>query len=177
VAILFVDVIGSTALAAERRPEQVVELLNAFFTVVVEVVREHDGWVNKFEGDAALAVFGAPVPISDPAASALAAARELARRLESEVELEAGIGVSAGEVVAGNVGEESRFEYTVIGDPVNEAARLTELAKEKPGRVLASGAALELASGAEGERWQADGSATLRGRSSETDLAVPAASG
>jgi adenylate cyclase len=174
VAILFVDVIGSTALASERRPEQVVELLNSFFKVVVEVVREHGGWVNKFEGDAALAVFGAPVPIEDPATCALAAARELSRRLSQEVELEAGIGVSAGEVVAGNVGEESRFEYTVIGDPVNEAARLTELAKEKPGHVLASQASLERAGDEERGRWELDGEVTLRGRSSETQLAVPA---
>jgi len=173
VAILFVDVIGSTALASERRPEQVVELLNSFFTVVVEVVREHDGWINKFEGDAALAVFGAPVPIEDPPSSALAAGRELARRLCAEVELEAAIGVSAGEVVAGNVGEQSRFEYTVIGDPVNEAARLTELAKEKPGRLLASEAILERASAEEQRHWELDGTVTLRGRSSETRLAIP----
>ena len=138
VAILFVDVIGSTGLAAEREPHEVVEALNAFFSVVIEVVAAHDGWVNKFEGDAALAVFGAPVPTDDPASSALAAGRELAARLADGVELEAAIGISAGEVVAGNIGEESRFEYTVIGDPVNEAARLTELAKDKPQRLLAS---------------------------------------
>lgn len=175
VAILFVDVIGSTALASERPPEQVVELLNSFFSVVVEAVREHDGWINKFEGDAALAVFGAPVPIEDPHSSALAAGRELARRLGDEVELEAAIGVSAGEVVAGNVGEESRFEYTVIGDPVNEAARLTELAKEKPGRLLASETILERAGAEEQRHWELDGTVTLRGRSSETRLAVPVA--
>ena len=81
VAVLFVDVIGSTGLAAEREPHEVVEMLNAFFSVVVEVVAAHDGWVNKFEGDAALAVFGAPVPTDDPASSALAAGRELAARL------------------------------------------------------------------------------------------------
>jgi adenylate cyclase len=174
VAVLFTDVIGSTQLAGERPPEEIVELLNRFFTVVVEVVQEHGGHVNKFEGDAALAVFGAPVALDDAAASALAAGRELAERLPREApELEAAIGVSAGEAVAGNIGEESRFEYTVIGDPVNEAARLTELAKEKPGRLLASGAVVERASGAEAERWRLDGAVTLRGRSDETRLAVP----
>ena len=64
-------------------------------------------------------------------------------------------------MVAGNIGEESRFEYTVIGDPVNEAARLTELAKEKPGRVLASGAVLERAE-RERERWRLDGPRAAR---------------
>ena len=174
VAILFADVIGSTQLASERSPEEVVERLNAFFGIVVEVVDSHGGWVNKFEGDAALAVFGAPVETDDPASAALAAARELAARLEDEADgLEAGIGVSAGEVVAGNIGEERRFEYTVIGDPVNEAARLTELAKEKPGRVLASGAVLERSAEEERERWRLDGSARLRGRAEETRLAHP----
>jgi adenylate cyclase len=174
VAILFTDVIGSTELASERPPEEVVELLNKFFGIVVEVVDAHGGWVNKFEGDAALAVFGAPVEHDDAASAALATARELAERLEREVDgLGAGIGVSAGEVVAGNIGEESRFEYTVIGDPVNEAARLTELAKEKPGCVLASGAVLERAGSEERERWRLDGAEQLRGRSAETRLALP----
>jgi adenylate cyclase len=175
VAVLFTDVIGSTALASNRGPEEVVDLLNAFFTVVVDVVSAHGGWVNKFEGDGALAVFGAPVEHDDPASAALAAARELAQRLRDQVEgIEAGTGVSAGEAVAGNVGEERRFEYTVIGDPVNEAARLTELAKERPERLLASAAILERASAAEAAHWQLDGTVHLRGRSAETRLALPA---
>ena len=92
-------------------------------------------------------------------------------------ELAAAIGVSAGPAVAGNIGEESRFEYTVIGDPVNEAARLTELAKEKPGRVLASGAILDRANGGEEEHWRLDGSAKLRGRRDATRLAMPVEGG
>jgi adenylate cyclase len=174
VAILFCDVVGSTAIAAERDPHEVVEMLNAFFAIVVEVVREHGGWVNKFEGDAALAVFGAPLEVDDPGGRALAAARELSDRLPSEpIGLEAAIGVSCGEVVAGNVGEERRFEYTVIGDPVNEAARLTELAKSKPGMVLASAAAVEAASEEEASHWQLGESVELRGRSGPTRLASP----
>ncbi len=134
VAVLFVDIIGSTALAAERPPAEVVALLNRFFAVVVEVVTAHGGFVNKFEGDGALAVFGAPTDLDDPAGAALGCARELAARLTAEVpECPAGIGASAGPAVAGNSGAEQRFEYTVIGDPVNEAARLTELAKTLPG--------------------------------------------
>jgi adenylate cyclase len=174
VAILFADVIASTELAGERPPEEVVELLNSFFGLVVDVVDEHGGWVNKFEGDAALAVFGAPIGLEQAPSAALAAARELAERLPREVAgLEAAIGVSAGEVVAGNVGDERRFEYTVIGDPVNEAARLTELAKERSPHVLASDSILERASEPEHECWRLDGTVTLRGRSEQTRLAEP----
>jgi adenylate cyclase len=175
-AVLFVDVIGSTELAATRPPREVVALLNQFFTTVVDVIEKNDGWVNKFQGDAALAVFGAPTPLPDAAASALRAGRELARRLGEDVpEVGAGIGISAGTVVAGNVGAPSRYEYTVIGDPVNEAARLTEVAKDPViGGVVASGSAIERAGAGEAARWRVDGSRTLRGRVAVTSLAVPA---
>jgi adenylate cyclase len=176
VAILFCDVVGSTEIAAERDPHEVVEMLNRFFAIVVEVVREHGGWVNKFEGDAALAVFGAPVEVDDPAGRALAAARELSERLGDELDdLQAAIGVSHGEVVAGNLGEERRFEYTVIGDPVNEAARLTELAKARPGMVLASATAVEAARD-EAREWELGESVELRGRAAPTRLASPTSS-
>jgi adenylate cyclase len=151
-------------------------LLNRFFAVVVDIVRRHGGFVNKFEGDAALAVFGAPVHLDDPAGSAMQAAREMAARLPSEVpELEAAIGVSAGEAVAGNVGDERRYEYTVIGDPVNEAARLCELAKSRPGRILASHSALERAEDRERPHWELGDEVELRGRSEKTRLASPRA--
>jgi adenylate cyclase len=172
-AVVFVDVVGSTSLAAQLPPTEVVERLNAFFALVLEVVRRHGGWVNKFEGDATLCIFGVPTRVDDPAGSALAAARELARRLEADAPLDAAVGVSAGEVVAGNVGAAERYEYTVIGDAVNEAARLTELAKERRPRVLASGRAVEAASDEESAHWQAGESATLRGRGEPTELATP----
>ena len=175
IAALFVDLTGSTTLAAERPPEEVVALLNSFFAVVVEAVEAHTGLVNKFEGDAALAIFGAPVAGEDPAGDALAAARQMAERLREEVpDVEAGIGVSAGEAVAGNVGTVERFEYTVIGDPVNEAARLCDLAKSRDPRVLASEAAVDRAREDEARRWRLGESVQLRGRTAETTLAVPA---
>jgi adenylate cyclase len=178
VAALFVDVVGSTALAAHRPATEVVGVLNRFFAVVVAVVEEHGGMVNKFEGDAALCVFGAPVALEDPAAHGLAAARALAARLGLQVpEIDVGIGVSAGAAVAGNVGAEERFEYTIIGDPVNEAARLCELAKGAPGRVLASERALLAAGEQEAHRWRLGEPVTLRGRSGPTRLATPAPTG
>lgn len=175
VAAVFIDVVGSTEFAATRPPTEVVELLNRFFAVVVAVVAEHGGSVNKFEGDAALCIFGAPGEREDASGDALAASREMATRLAAEVpDLGIGIGVSAGPVVAGNVGAAERHEYTVIGDPVNEAARLTEIAKTIEGGVVASGAVIERASEAESSRWRHEGSVVLRGRNEKTLLSVPA---
>ncbi len=169
-AILFVDVIGSTSFATDRPPGEVVDALNAFFATVVEVTQNCDGFVNKFEGDAALCVFGAPLAVNDAAAAALKAARCMREQLAGG-ELDAAIGVSFGTVVAGNVGAADRYEYTVIGDPVNEAARLTELAKERDGRLLASERALDAAGGDERDRWELRDEVTLRGRSGPTRLA------
>ena len=158
----------------EHEPAEVVALLNRFFAVIVEEVDRRGGLVNKFMGDAVLAVFGAPVPVDDHAGHALGAARAIAERLAAEVpELSAGVGVATGEVVAGNVGHEERFEYTVIGDAVNSAARLTDLAKKEEGRVLVSRASVDAAHGDEARRWVEHGSVTLRGRGGETALAVP----
>src|ERR687890_190269 len=111
-----------------------VGLLNRFFEVVVDAIEEGGGLVNKFEGDAALCVFGAPTEHPDPAGAALAAARRICDAVRTAGEVDVGVGVACGRVWAGQVGAASRLEYTVIGDPVNEAARLTELAKDHPGR-------------------------------------------
>jgi adenylate cyclase len=173
-AVMFVDVIGSTRLAAKSPPEQVVAALNEFFGVVVTVVGRYGGFVNKFEGDAALCVFGAPVPLVDAAGAALAAARELRARLSVLQGLDAAIGISAGKVVAGNIGAAERFEYTVIGDPVNEAARLTELAKSRRGRVVASALVIAQADRSEAALWRLAGRRFLRGRPDPTPLAEPA---
>jgi adenylate cyclase len=176
VAALFIDLVGSTSLALALPPTEVVRVLNRFFRVVCEVVEAHGGLVNKFVGDAALCVFGAPVARADPAGDALCAARHLADRLARELpEVDFGLGVSAGVAVAGNVGAERRFEYTVVGDPINESARLAELAKERPERVLASNAALERATRNEAEAWSVSDSAVLRGRFIPTQLAHPTA--
>jgi adenylate cyclase len=173
---LFVDIIGSTAMAEVLPPAEVVAALNAYFGCVVHVVGEEGGWVNKFEGDGALCVFGAPATQPDHAARALRAARRLHAALTelrpAHPGLDAAIGVSTGTVVAGNVGTETRYEYTLVGAPVNEASRLTDMAKGRPSRVLASGASVERA-GDEAERWRDLGSVALRGKSEPTAIFEP----
>ncbi|AIH87669.1 hypothetical protein IU19_04205, partial [Mycobacterium tuberculosis] len=138
-AVVFVDIVGSTQLVDNQPAAHVVKLLNWFFAIVVNEVDRHHGLINKFAGDAALAIFGAPNRLDRPEDAALAAARAIADRLANEMpEVQAGIGVAAGQIVAGNVGAKQRFEYTVVGKPVNQAARLCELAKSHPARLLAS---------------------------------------
>ena len=174
VAVLFVDLVGSTQLAATRPPAEVVHLLNEFFRVVVDTVAKHGGFVNKFQGDAALAIFGAPIEHPDAPGGALTAARELHDELLPVIgSAEFGIGVSSGRAIAGHIGAQARFEYTVIGDPVNEAARLTELAKLEPGHVLASAIAVSGALDAEALCWDVGEIVELRGRSAPTQLARP----
>lgn len=171
--VLMIDLIGSTGYASDRPATEVVEMLNRFFTVIVEEVERHNGLVNKFMGDAVLAIFGAPVNLDSHATAALSAARGIMTRLGDEVpEIGSGLGVSTGEVVAGNVGAASRFEYTVIGDAVNAAARLTELAKDAPGHVLVATRSVEAAYPSEQELWVPHGETTLRGRPTPTPLSV-----
>ena len=173
---LFVDLIGSTAMAEVLPPESVVEVLNSFFGAVVRVVASEGGWVNKFEGDGALCVFGAPARQPDHAARALRAARRLRDELKAIAPahpgLDAAIGVSSGQLVAGNVGTEQRYEYTVVGRPVNEAARLSDLAKGRDARVLAGADAIERA-GDEATRWMSRGTVGLRGQATPTAIYEP----
>jgi len=174
VAVLFVDLVGSTQLASTVPAAEVVSLLNEFFQIIVDTVNRHGGFVNKFQGDAALAIFGAPIEHPDASGAALAASRELHDELiEVLGQTEFGVGVSAGRAIAGHIGAQARFEYTVIGDPVNEAARLTELAKLEEGHVLASAIAVSGALDAEALRWDVGEIVELRGRSAPTQLARP----
>lgn len=169
-SVLFLDLAGFSRLGEELPPERVVELLNRVFSVVVEEVDARDGLVNKFMGDAVLAVFGAPLDDPGHARHAVEAACAVAAALEREG-VGFGIGVSTGPVVAAHVGTESRFEYTVVGDAVNEAARLQELTRAREVNVLVSGATAA-AMGAGDALTRLD-SVSLRGRTRPTDLYVP----
>jgi adenylate cyclase len=167
VSALFVDLRGSTALARRRSPEDVVALLNRFFATVVGCCDAEGGWLDKFEGDGALCVFGAPIDQLDHADRALRTARAIASSLatlrETEPDLDAGIGVASGDAVAGHVGTEHRLEYTVIGDPVNTAYRLTVPAKDHPGRVLVATSAIDWATTGEARWWRPAGAWDLKG--------------
>ncbi|GLE53324.1 putative adenylate cyclase [Mycobacterium montefiorense] len=173
-AVLFIDLVGSTQLAESRPPQEVADVLNDFFRIVVDAVDEHHGLINKFAGDAALAIFGVPLRTGEPASAALATARTLGIQLRRLPVVDFGIGVSAGRVFAGNIGAENRYEYTVIGDAVNEAARLADLAKTSDRRILCSAAAIQRADETERDHWAACYSTVLRGRSEATHVSAPA---
>lgn len=156
ITILFADVVSFTPFAEEARPEQVVAFLNELFTVLTEVVFRHEGVVDKFMGDSMMAIFGAPADQPDHPARALGAAEDMHRFVEASApawkeaygfEVRLAIGLSTGEAVVGNLGSETRMEYTAIGDAVNVAARLEALAR--PGQTLVTESTLELA----GDGW------------------------
>jgi adenylate cyclase len=139
VTVLFSDIRGFTTLSERSTAEEVVEVLTRYFSVMVEIVFAHNGTLDKFVGDAIMAVFGAPLDQADQAEAACRCALEmqealvgLNRELEAEGHptLAIGVGVNSGEVIAGFIGAESRMEYTVIGDTVNLASRLEGTTKE-----------------------------------------------
>ncbi len=152
VSVLFADVVSFTPLAESRPPEEVVALLNELFSLLTEIVFRHDGTVDKFIGDCLMAVWGAPVPVDDHAARAVAAAEDMLRFLENASEtwekkygvvVKLAIGINSGEAIVGNVGSDKRMEYTVIGDTVNIAARLEQIAA--PNQILVAGETARLA--------------------------------
>ncbi|PPJ08840.1 hypothetical protein C5E44_28095 [Nocardia nova] len=172
-AALFIDIVGSTTMAASLPAPEMVAILNRFFSVVVDEVERHGGLLNKFEGDAALAVFGTPATLPDAAGAALACGRAIHARLDTDAaDFVAAIGIAEGRVVAGNVGARQRYEFTVIGDAVNEAARLCELAK-RDSLLLTSDKTVAASAPTEAEHWQLGESVTLRGRLTPTRLARP----
>jgi class 3 adenylate cyclase len=124
--ILFLDVRGFTEFAERAPAQQVVASLNELYGAIVPVIERHGGHANKFVGDGLLAVFGAPERRADHAACALAAAREIAQLVRDGLggELRVGLGVNSGRVVVGTIGGGGRRDFTVIGDPVNTAARV-----------------------------------------------------
>jgi adenylate cyclase len=153
VTILFTDIRSFTSISEKMDPQQLVGLLNEYFSEMVGIVMQEEGVVDKYIGDAIMAVFGAPVPKPDDAVNAVRAAVRMRQSLQSlNVRLEqrgipglhTGIGIHTGEVVAGNIGSEKRMEYTVIGDAVNLASRLESSTKELGVNVLISDDTYEL---------------------------------
>jgi adenylate cyclase len=172
VTVLFADIKGFTAMSARMKPEKVVEVLNRFFTEMVDLVFQHQGTLDKYVGDALMAVFGVPVPLPDAATRAvkcaLAMQRHLARMREQKRTPIQGIriGINTGETIVGNIGSDKRMDFTVIGDAVNVAARLQELAKELEADTLVSGATYRQVEGQ--FSFQALEPVVLRGRQEPT---------
>jgi len=145
IACLFVDIRGFTPLSEVLTPEEVVEVLNEYFDLITKCIFENGGTLDKFIGDAAMAIFNAPIEVDDYTYKAVKTACDIvkgAKILEEKLferfgkEVRFGIGVNKGEAVVGNIGSNSRMDYTAIGNTVNTAARLESNAK--PGQVLIS---------------------------------------
>ena len=177
ISVLFSDIRGFTSLSERLLPEEVVSLLNDYLEVMTEVIFEQGGTIDKFEGDAILAFFGAPRPQDDHADRAIMTALEMRRHLD---ELEAGwiektgsplrigIGINSGHAIVGNIGSQRKMDYTIIGDTVNLASRLQDLTKEYNASIIASGATLDRA----GRSYELRplGTTEVRGRSQQTEL-------
>ncbi|HNV44495.1 MAG: HAMP domain-containing protein [Spirochaetes bacterium] len=136
--IFFSDIRDFTSITESLPPEELVGTLNNYFNHMVYIIIQNHGIVDKFIGDAIMGVYGAPVSYGNDAANALKACFEMIRSLKSfndemsekgKINLRIGMGLSSGDVIAGNIGSEQKMDYTVIGDPVNLASRLEGLTK------------------------------------------------
>jgi adenylate cyclase len=133
VTVMFADIRGFTAMSEDMEPSRVVEILNEYFTRVTDVIFDNGGTLDKYIGDAVMAVFGAPISKGNDAASAVTSAIQIQRLLielnrdagaRQWPELRVGIGINTGSAIAGNIGSPRRLDYTVVGDAVNTAQRL-----------------------------------------------------
>ncbi len=147
VAILMTDIRNFTTMSEQMDPWDIVALLNDYFPRIINVIFSHQGMVDKFIGDSILAVFGVPSPREDDALRAARAALEMRSQLlainrerqrKKLKTIDMGIGITSGTVISGNIGSERRMDFTVIGDPVNLAARLEGLTKEVQRKILVS---------------------------------------
>lgn len=154
VTVLFTDLRNFTTTCEKMQPEEVLHFLNRYLDCMANVVEKHGGVIDKFIGDAIMAIFGAPVSLPDHARRAVECGREMHAELkllneklrqEGRPEIAMGVGIHTGEVVAGNMGAENRLNYTVIGDTVNVAARLESETKPVGRSPLFSQATLEAA--------------------------------
>lgn len=140
--MLFTDIVGFTRLAEQISPRETNIILNRYFSAMTDVVFSYDGTLDKYIGDGLMAVFGAPMERDDDAERAILAAKEMREKLAAmmtekgspSTKFDIRIGINTGRVVAGNIGSPRRMDYTVIGDPVNIAARLESIAK--PNQIL-----------------------------------------
>mgnify|MGYP002623799190 CR=1 FL=1 len=152
VTVMFCDIRSFTSLSENMEPEKVVSLLNLYFTALEKCITAHNGVINKYIGDAVMALFGAPVKLKNHAEAAFKAALDMRKSLETMNRdfidrgfpaLHFGIGLHSGNVLAGNIGAANRMEYTVIGDTVNTASRIEGLCKTYKTDLLISQSTLD----------------------------------
>ena len=173
--ILFTDIEGFTTLSERLAPEQLINVLNEYFTVVSEPIVRHGGVINQFQGDAILATFNMPEPLEDHAGEAVRAACDMQRALRRHrfgsdgMKLRSRVGINTGRVVGGLVGTGDRLGFTVHGDEVNLAARLEQLNKEHGTRILVSRRTADLA-GRERFAFAPIGSTAVRGRQASVEI-------
>ena len=178
ITVLFSDIRGFTTLSENRTPQEIVALLNRYFTLQVEVVFRHGGALDKFIGDCIMAFWGAPLDDPEHARHAVAAALEMADVLqkfkhelgEQDADFDVGIGIHSGRAVVGLIGSDQRREYTAIGDTVNLASRIEGLTKGVS-RILVSRETMELCGSA--FEFESFGSFVVKGRAQEVELFAP----
>ncbi len=136
---MFSDIRGFTSLAESQGPEETIELLNTYYTLMFEAITSHGGVVNQMVGDGLMAIFGAPLPLAEPALAAVRAALDMQEMIglfntervaQGKPPIAIGVGIATGEMIAGYTGTHERATYTCVGDTVNRAARLEAHTKE-----------------------------------------------
>jgi len=128
---LFTDVRGFTSMSEKLEPEEVTEIMNKALTIQADTVKEYDGMVDKYIGDAMMAIFNAPIDVANHETMAVLCAQDIQRKFKKEnLGVEIGVGINTGYAVVGNMGSDTRFDYSAIGDAVNLAARLESSTKE-----------------------------------------------
>jgi adenylate cyclase len=177
VTVLFSDIRSFTSISESLAPKELVAQLNDYFTGMARAIDGHHGVIDKFIGDAVMALFGAPLSRPDDAANALRAALAMGEALDRlNVERAAkglpawqfGVGVNTGRVVAGTLGSEQRWSYTVIGDAVNAASRLESATKELGARIVVSARTKDLAG--PGFRWKPLGRISVKGKTESLEV-------
>jgi adenylate cyclase len=169
VCVMFLDIEGFTTFSESRKPEEVVVYLNSLFSIMIDIVNDHHGIINKFLGDGFMAAFGAPIEDASDCKNAVAASRviiEKVAKMSATGEIaptRIRIGLHAGEAVTGNVGSTARKEYTIIGDVVNLASRLEQLNKQFGSRLMVSETVVERL-GSVPEDAQPHGAIQVKGR-------------
>ena len=146
--VMFSDIRGFTALVESQPPEETIELLNTYYTLMFDAISGHGGVVNQMIGDGLMAIFGAPLPLPEPPLAAVRAALDMVEMIDlfnlervalGKAPIRIGIGIASGEMVAGYTGTQQRATYTCIGDTVNLAARLEDHTKQAGHAILVDG--------------------------------------